>query len=612
MDRNIKIALILSAVDRASAVLGRAFTNAEKRAKAFEKAGKTMSEVGDKSLIGGAAVSAGLLGTLKAAADVERMQVALRTSFKGSAEEANKAFNIINQFAAATPYGLEEVMTGFIKLKNMGLDPSLEALTAYGNTASAMGKSLNDMVEAVADAATGEFERLKEFGIKASTQGNKVVFTFQGVKTVVRKEAADIEKYLKKVGGVNFAGGIEAQSKTLYGQWSTLADNARMVTASLGKLLIPAVNNLFARLGPVLDRIQRWIDANPVLATQIMTVASKVAIALLAFGGAMKVLGFVTGSVGTAFKVTANTIKGVNWLIKNGGSIAVTAVKAYDKIKFAVFALQYAMKFTIIPALRRVSIAFIQFGATLLANPITWYIAAAVALGAAVYFIIKNWDKISAFFSRLWQNVKNVFSRFWGWAKFYFLNFTPYGLIIKHWSKIVGMFSGVWNSVKSVFTSTWNWIANLGSKFYDAGKNIVMSIAKGIWAVAMAPVKGIEWIVKKIRAHLPFSPAKEGPLRDIHKIKLVETIAQSMNARPLLDAWRNISGRLFGQMSQPAQGYPRAGVVAASGGGPTFHLTVNLTGGATKKDADNIFDSFKMQADRWWRDKQNSEGRRSF
>ena len=54
---------------------------------------------------------------------------------------------------------------------------TLEVAAAYGDTASAMGKSLDDMVEAVADAATGEFERLKEFGIRASKNGDRVSFT---------------------------------------------------------------------------------------------------------------------------------------------------------------------------------------------------------------------------------------------------------------------------------------------------------------------------------------------------------------------------------------------------------------------------------------------------
>jgi len=75
-DRNIKIALILAATDRASTVLNKAFTAAERRAKSLERVGKTMSEVGDKALIGGAVATAPIVGALKAAADMEKMQVA--------------------------------------------------------------------------------------------------------------------------------------------------------------------------------------------------------------------------------------------------------------------------------------------------------------------------------------------------------------------------------------------------------------------------------------------------------------------------------------------------------------------------------------------------------
>jgi diaminopimelate decarboxylase len=67
-----------------------------------------------------------------------------------------------------TPFGLAQATQGFVKMKALGLDPTRAALTSFGNTASAMGKDLNQMIEAVADASTGEFERLKEFGIKAS------------------------------------------------------------------------------------------------------------------------------------------------------------------------------------------------------------------------------------------------------------------------------------------------------------------------------------------------------------------------------------------------------------------------------------------------------------
>lgn len=41
--------------------------------------------------------------------------------------------------------------------------------------------------------------------------------------------------------------------------------------------------------------------------------------------------------------------------------------------------------------------------------------------------------------------------------------------------------------------------------------------------------------MQKIRNFLPFSPAKEGPLSDLHRVKLIETIAQTITPTPLLE-----------------------------------------------------------------------------
>ncbi len=142
----------------------------------------------------------------------------------GSAENAAKAFQVLQQFAKETPYGLNQAVEGFTKLVALGLDPSKEALISYGNTAAAMGKDLNQMIEAVADAATGEFERLKEFGIKASQQGDTVSFTFRGVTTTVKKSSEEIQKYLLNIGNTDFAGAMETRSKTLDGALSSLED----------------------------------------------------------------------------------------------------------------------------------------------------------------------------------------------------------------------------------------------------------------------------------------------------------------------------------------------------------------------------------------------------
>lgn len=151
----------------------------------------------------------------------------------GSSENAAKAFSVLQQFAKDTPYGLEQAVEGFTKLVALGLNPSKEALISYGNTAAAMGKDLNQMIEAVADASTGEFERLKEFGIKASQQGDKVSFTFQGVTTTVKKNSEEIQKYLLNIGDTNFAGAMETRSKTLDGALSSLEDSFKALALSV-------------------------------------------------------------------------------------------------------------------------------------------------------------------------------------------------------------------------------------------------------------------------------------------------------------------------------------------------------------------------------------------
>lgn len=143
----------------------------------------------------------------------------------GSAENAAKAFSVLQQFAKETPYGINQAVEGFTKLVALGLNPSKEALISYGNTAAAMGKDLNQMIEAVADASTFEFERLKEFGIKSSQQADTVSFTFRGVTTTVKKNSEEIQKYLLNIGNTDFAGAMETRSKTLDGQLSSLADS---------------------------------------------------------------------------------------------------------------------------------------------------------------------------------------------------------------------------------------------------------------------------------------------------------------------------------------------------------------------------------------------------
>lgn len=184
--------------------------------------------------------------------EFQRLQASLKT-VTGSAGRAGVAFDMIRKLAKRTPFQVTEVTQAFVKLKALGLDPSEAALISYGNTASAMGKSLNDFIEAIADASTGEFERLKEFGIKSKSEGDRVSFTFQGVTTQVGKNAVEIEQYLRRIGETTFAGAMDEQMKTLGGVFSNLRDTVEQFELAIGEAgFAAAVSEVTTELGNML------------------------------------------------------------------------------------------------------------------------------------------------------------------------------------------------------------------------------------------------------------------------------------------------------------------------------------------------------------------------
>lgn len=164
---------------------------------------------------------------IETSAKFESYAATLET-IEGSAEKAQKALDWVTNFGAKTPYEVGEVTEAFVRLKSYGIDPTTGALESVGDASSAMGKTLMQGVEAIADAATGEFERLKEFGITSSVAGDKVTFNWtKNSKTLsktVKKNSAEIIQFLKDNFADRFNGAMLRQSKTWNGMVSNLGD----------------------------------------------------------------------------------------------------------------------------------------------------------------------------------------------------------------------------------------------------------------------------------------------------------------------------------------------------------------------------------------------------
>lgn len=155
----------------------------------------------------------------------------------GSQSEANKALKNIQEFAAKTPFGVQELTASFVKLANQGFRPTINELKKLGDLAASMGKSFDQLTEAIIDAQTGEFERLKEFGIRAQKEGDRVTFTFKGVKTQTDFTSEAIRNYVLALGdATGVSGSMEAISGTLQGRISNLGDSFDNLLLTIGTL----------------------------------------------------------------------------------------------------------------------------------------------------------------------------------------------------------------------------------------------------------------------------------------------------------------------------------------------------------------------------------------
>ncbi len=163
------------------------------------------------------------------AAEFEQFETTL-TAIQGSAEEAEKSMTWIKEFAVETPFELNKVTEAFVKMTAYGLDPMSGTLSTLGDAASAMGKDVVQAVEAMADAITGENERLKEFGIKAKKDGDKIAYSWadssgKSRNIVIQNNKDIIESTLNAIFNEKYAGAMMMQAKTWNGIMSNMADS---------------------------------------------------------------------------------------------------------------------------------------------------------------------------------------------------------------------------------------------------------------------------------------------------------------------------------------------------------------------------------------------------
>jgi hypothetical protein len=190
---------------------------------------------------------------------------AVLTNTLGSKSAAQKALNEISDFAARTPYQVDALTGAYVKLANRGFKPTVAEMTKLGDLASSTGKGFDQLAEAMLDAETFEFERLKEFGVTAKQTNKDVTFSFKGVQTTVGKNSEEMRKYMLSLGDVvGVSGAMAAISKTTGGQISNLKDKVTQLYLNIGQKLKPAITGaiqFFSDTIAVLGDFVNWLNS---------------------------------------------------------------------------------------------------------------------------------------------------------------------------------------------------------------------------------------------------------------------------------------------------------------------------------------------------------------
>lgn len=246
--------------------------------------------------------------------------------------------------------------------------------------------------------------------------------------------------------------------------------------------------------------------------------------------------GIVTGFKEFPSNVSKSAIALKDWTVTSVKAIPTNFVNGLKAFKTGFLNIPNLIKNAVI--------AFRTFSITLLTSPLGWI---AVAIGVVALIIYKYWKPIAGFFKGLWQGLveglKPLMPLFKQIGTAIEPILKPIKAVFNWFKKLIQPVEDTGGKAEAMGVRVGKAIAGiivklteLVAKAFECGRKITSMLAEGIMS-GLAKVKNcIVKVAQVIRDHLPHSPAKTGPLKDLNKVKIVETIASTIKPMPLKNA----------------------------------------------------------------------------
>jgi hypothetical protein len=382
-------------------LLGRALGQVFGRANDLAGA---LVQVGSRaSLLGGGIAAGGIFAFrrhfLDTAIELEQLEQVL-TGLEGNGERARAALSWISDFALSSGNGLRAVGDAFVRLRETGLDAT-RFMATIGDAAAGSRASLEQAAGAFAGAVQGQMQQLRQFGITAEKEGNRITFNyavqgqeFRRVVDATNREV--IASTLAAIWNAKYQGAMERHARTWTGMVEALGAHwSRFTQLVMEAGVFDWLRERLGRLTETVERMAadgtllRWAQA---LAERFTALFAATERFLIGVDGA-------PATIAPVWQAIQTLADAVNWLGETFG---------WTETVLGLLILKFGAP--LLRALAAFGMAIKVLGIVLAATPIG-RIVTGIALAAGL--IVEYWEPIAGFFRGVWDTIIGIFQGAW-------------------------------------------------------------------------------------------------------------------------------------------------------------------------------------------------------
>lgn len=286
-------------------------------------------------------------------------------------ETAGTAANAMFQKFAAADKGTKNFKSA---LKELGIS---SAAVQKGMQQDATGTMMKVL------AAIGKLPKEKQLGVMIELVGLEHSDTLAKLANNTEKWRRQLALANSEAAKGSMSREFAARLQTTNAQWTLMKNRTSEVAVNLGSVLLPAINDTFKAISPLVNVVADFARENPKVTKAI--VGTVVALTSLKVGG------LALGYVFTFVKGAALSTVGLFYRVSAGAAVAgASTASAAAGPTLLGKAFMFAGK------------GIIWMGRALLMNPIG---LAITAIAGAAYLIYENWDKLKPWFTALWDDI---------------------------------------------------------------------------------------------------------------------------------------------------------------------------------------------------------------